>query len=284
MIESKPSVTARRVAMRRAAHQLIDARPLILDDPIALRILDPNDAAALRAAPETVDRGPLDRYIRAFMVARSRVAEDALAESVARGVLQYVVLGAGLDTFAYRNPYPDLRVFEVDFPSTQVWKRERLAAGDIAIPENLTFAPIDFERQRLTDVLLDAGLDASRPTFFSWLGVSPYLEPATVMATLAAIAPLARGGGGVTFDYSVPLESLPLMHRIALEALARRVAQHGEPFRSYFDPDALATSLLSLGFERIEDLGQAELDARFFARRSDGLRAGSAGHILTACA
>jgi methyltransferase (TIGR00027 family) len=252
------------------------------EDPIALRIIGSEDAAALKTAPESVEHGRFAPYLRAFLVARSRIAEDALADAVARGVRQYVVLGAGLDTFAYRNPYPDLRVFEVDFPATQAWKRERLAAGGITIPDTVTFAAIDFDRDALTDVLGRAGLDTSQPTFFSWLGVTPYLEPPTVLATFAIIAKLVRGGGGVTFDYSVPLESLPLMQRAAMMMLAARVAQHGEPFRGYFDPDDLAASLSAMGFRPIADHGPAELNARFFTGRTDELRAGSAGHIATA--
>jgi methyltransferase (TIGR00027 family) len=282
MIESKPSVTAYRVALRRAAHQVLDARPLVFDDPIALRIIGQQHAAALRDSPETMERGPYSRYLRAFLVARSRIAEDALASAVALGVRQYVVLGAGLDTFAYRNPYADLRVFEVDFPATQQWKRERLAAGDIAVPDSVTFAPIDFDREQLADILANAGLNPDRPAFFSWLGVTPYLEPPTVLATLRTIAQFARGGGGVAFDYAVPPESLSLMQRAAVAMLAARVAEHGEPFRGYFDPTDLATALSSMGFTTIEDLGQREINARFFAGRRDSLQVGAAGRIMTA--
>lgn len=282
MIESKPSVTAYRVALRRAAHQVIDARPLVFDDQLALRIIGSKHAEALRQAPESAEQGKFATYLRAFLVARSRIAEDALAAAVAHGVRQYVVLGAGLDTFAYRNPYSGLRVFEVDFPATQAWKRERLEAGRIEIPDTVTFAAIDFDREVLADVLARSGLDASQPTFFSWLGVTPYLEPPTVLATLRTIASLARGGGGVTFDYAVLPESLPLLQRAGLALLARRVASHGEPFRGYFDPADLASSLSAMGFTTIEDLGPQELNARFFSGRGDELRVGSAGHVLTA--
>lgn len=284
MIEAKPSATARRVALRRAAHQLIDARPLVFEDPIALSIIDPRDAETLRTTPETIEHGRFAPYMRAFLVARSRVAEDALAEAVSRGVRQYVVLGAGLDTFAYRNPYSNLRVFEVDFPATQAWKQERLAIGGIATPDSLTFASIDFERQALIDVLRDAGLEFTQPTFFSWLGVTPYLEPETTATTLRTIAPLARGGGGITFDYAVPPETLPPLSRAAVAALSARVAEHGEPFRGYFLPSVLRASLSAMGFDPIIDLGADELNARFFTNRADALRVGQAGRIITAWA
>src|SRR5262249_7007813 len=143
MLEDQPSRTAYRVALRRAAHQLWD-NPRVFDDPIAMKII-PADASAELSGSRPSDSAPA-RFLRAFMVARSRFAEDHLAEAVARGVKQYVVLGAGLDTFAYRNPFPDLRVFEVDFPATQAWKRQLLQAGAISIPPTLTFAPVDFER------------------------------------------------------------------------------------------------------------------------------------------
>ena len=157
--------------MRRAAHQLFD-NPKILDDPIALPILGEKAQEQVRLGRRKIyARG--SRYVRAFMVVRSRLAEDELAAAVALGARQYVILGAGLDTFAYRNPYDAgrLRVFEVDHPATQKWKRERLGAGKIEIPPSVTFAPVDFEKQSLGDGLVAAGFDSRKATFFSWLGV-----------------------------------------------------------------------------------------------------------------
>src|ERR1700744_3750560 len=139
MIEGKPSGTAFRVALRRAAHQIWD-NPRVFDDPLALRIIDKNAAAEISGSRES-SSAP-SSYLRAFLVARSRFAEDHLAAEVARGIKQYVVLGAGLDTFAYRSTFPDLQVFEVDYPATQAWKRKLLDATGIAIPTSLTFAPI----------------------------------------------------------------------------------------------------------------------------------------------
>src|SRR5271167_272110 len=154
MQEGKFSRTAQRVAIRRAAHQLLD-EPRVLDDPLALRIIGAETAAELRSNPK--EHAAFARAFRAFMVARSRFAEDELALAYARGVRQYVVLGAGLDTFAYRNPHAGLRVFEVDHPATQAWKREQLQAAGIAIPPSLTFVPVDFERQTLADGLGQSG-------------------------------------------------------------------------------------------------------------------------------
>ena len=156
MHDARPSRTALRVALRRAAHQLYDARPLVLDDPIAVPILGETYAEELRRTPMRPDR-PFSVGLRAFLVARSRYAEDALARAVAQGVTQYVLLGAGLDTFAHRNPHAGMRVFEVDHPATQQWKRELLETSRLPTPGNLTYAPVDFERESLDEQLLSVG-------------------------------------------------------------------------------------------------------------------------------
>src|SRR5579864_4150569 len=181
MIEGQPSHTAQRVAVRRAAHQLWDA-PRIFEDPVALKIIGPDQAAELAHEPPA-DSVPT-QHLRAFIVARSRYAEDQLAEAVARGTRQYVVLGAGLDTFACRNPFAGLRVFEVDHPATQSWKRKQLESVGIPVPTSLTFVPIDFEKQTLAQALEPAGFKADQPAFFSWLGVTPYLPSEIVLANL----------------------------------------------------------------------------------------------------
>jgi methyltransferase (TIGR00027 family) len=278
----RPSGTAFRVALRRAAHQLLDD-PRVLDDPIALRIVGPNEAKVLRADPQAYDRSRFDRRLRAFLVARSRVAEDALAVAVTAGVRQYVVLGAGLDTFAYRNPYPDLDVFEVDHPATQAWKRSCLDVAGINLPGRLTFVPVDFERQAVTEELRRVGYAADRPAWFSWLGVTPYLAREAVIATLRDIVTLAGKGGGVAFDYSPDSSSLTLRQRAAVAVLRSRVRRAGEPFKSAFNPSELATMLTAIGFGRVEDLDAETLNARYFAGRSDRLRVGSIGHVVVAC-
>ena len=268
--------------MRRAAHRLLDD-PRVHEDPLAVEILGPEQAAALRADPRRLETGAMAPILRAFLAVRSRVAEDALAESVAAGVRQYVILGAGLDTFAYRNPHPALRVFEVDHPATQAWKRERLAEARIAVPDGMAFVAVDFdENLPLAAGLRAAGLLEGEPAFFSWLGVTPYLEPESVLATLAALVPLAAGGGGVAFDYRVPTESLEPSARAAIEALAARVAAAGEPFRGAFEPEALAAAMRGMGFREIRDLDANALNAAFFAGRADRLRVGGTGHVLTA--
>ena len=237
MNEGRPSRTAQRVAVRRAAHQLLD-RPLVFEDPYALKVIGTDAAAATQAKAE----GRISSAFRAFMVVRSRYAEDELANAVARGVRQYVVLGAGLDTFAWRNPFADVRVFEVDFPATQHWKRQRLANVGMGEPASLTFAPVDFESQTLADGLYKAGFRADQPAYFSWLGVTMYLTSEAFDATARFIGGLPAGGG-VTFDYAVERSELGLLERIALDHLARKVAGMGEPFQLFFRPAELAATM-----------------------------------------
>jgi methyltransferase (TIGR00027 family) len=216
------------------------------------------------------------------MAARSRYAEDELARAVAQGVKQYVVLGAGLDTFAYRNPYAGLRVFEVDHPATQSWKRERLQAAEIAVPPSLTFVPVDFERQTLSNGLKGSGFDLDAAAFFCWLGVTPYLTREAWLATTRFIASMPAGSG-VVFDFAVDPALLKIGQRIALYALARRVARYGEPFRLFFDPAKLQDELKSLGFHRTEFLQGKEINARYFSDRKDGLLVrGGLGHLMGA--
>lgn len=271
-----------RVAMRRAAHQLFDVPP-VLNDPLALAIVGEEAAAQVRAG-RGLQSGRIAGTVRAFMAVRSRFAEDELARAIGRGVVQYVILGAGLDTFAYRNPHAAsaLRVFEVDFPATQAWKRRQLAAAAIPIPPSLSFVSVDFESQSLPERLASAGFDPYQPTFFTWLGVTMYLTDAAIASTLDFVASTG-GGGGVVFDYAVPRASLGLIERLAFDSLSRRVAAAGEPFLTFFDPLQLRTRLTAHGFINITDCGRDELNARYFAGRTDGLRLrGGLGRIVAA--
>jgi methyltransferase (TIGR00027 family) len=279
MQEGKFSRTAHRVAIRRAAHQLFD-QPRVLDDPLALRIIGSEAAEELRSNPK--EDHAFSRAFRAFMAARSRYAEDELSGAVGHGVTQYVVLGAGLDTFAYRNPHPAVRVFEVDHPATQAWKRDQLHMASIAIPPSLTFVPIDFEQQTLADGLGQSGFNAKAAAFFSWLGVTPYLTREACITTLSLIAGMPAGSG-VVFDFAVDRALLNLGQRIALDALSKRVARYGEPFQLFFDPAELQDELKGMGFQRTEFLQGKELNARYFKDRKDGLLVrGGLGHLMGA--
>jgi methyltransferase (TIGR00027 family) len=269
MLEGRPSRTAWRVATRRAAHQILDT-PQVFTDPLALRIVEGETSGR--------DQGAF----RAFMAVRSRYSEDELAAAVARGATQCVVLGAGLDTFAYRNPYSGLHVFEVDHPATQAWKQHRLEQSGIPIPPSMTFVPVDFETQTLRDGLGSAGFRFDRITFFSWLGVVPYLTDEAFESTLRLIVSLPPESG-VVFDYGATRESLSAREQEARDALSARVAAAGEPFRLFFDPRELSARLQTMGFAKPENLGAKELNARYFRDRADGLKlVGSSGHLLSA--
>lgn len=275
MQTGQPSRTALAAAAHRAAHQIVE-RGRIFSDPLAARILGADPEALAREAEEHASR----RRMRIFIAVRTRFAEDALAAAVERGVSQAVVLGAGLDTYAYRNQFGGLGVFEVDHPATQAWKRERLAAAEIPVPPSLTFAPVDFERQSLPDGLADAGFDRARPAFFTWLGVVPYLTEEAVWSTLAFIAGLPNGAH-VVFDYADPPETLEAEHRAYHDARAARVDALGETWLTYFEAPTLRTKLLALGFTDIEDLGPPEIAARFFPN-TPGPRPARGGHVLRA--
>lgn len=250
--------------MRRAAHQVLD-HPCVLCDPVAVPLLGPRFAL-----DHETEMSDFARAFRAFMVARSRYAEDRLAEAVGAGATQYVVLGAGLDTFAYRNPFPGLRVFEVDFPATQQWKQSLLAEAGLGTSENLRFVPLDFEEKSLAEGLAEAGFSSNARTFFGWLGVVPYLTPEAFRATLGAIARLPSGTG-VCFDYALSPEILSPSRRRAFEILSARVAAAGEPFRLFFTPEELDSEFLSAGFHRMKQADTDSLNALYFQGRADGL-------------
>ncbi|MGD0860976.1 MAG: class I SAM-dependent methyltransferase [Terracidiphilus sp.] len=273
----RASKTALRVAIRRAAHQLME-QPRILDDPIAVRLLGPGFARDLERASHRVARD-----FRAFMAARSRYAEDRLAEAVANGVGQYVVLGAGLDTFAYRNPFPALQVFEVDFPATQQGKRAMLADAQIALPAGLTFVPLDFEHKTLAAGLAEAGFDAGSAAFFGWLGVVPYLTLDAFRATLGTIVRLPATSA-VSFDYAVAPKTLSPLGRKAFDALAGRVAAAGEPFQLFFTPEQMESELRRAGFRRIEQVDSERLNELYFKGRADGLKLSALGLGMLATA
>ncbi len=276
MEPGQPSRTAFAAAAHRAAHQLLEGGR-VFTDPLATALLG---AAPTDLTGEAAQQ-PAARGMRLFIAARSRFAEESLAAAVARGVRQYVVLGAGLDTFAHRNPFTDegLRVFEVDYPATQAWKRERLAEAGLTTPASLTFAPVDFERQTLGDGLAAAGFDAAAPAFFSWLGVVVYLTRAAIRETLDFIAGLP-GGGEVVFDYGEPVSAFPQGRLRSLQMTrAQRAARMGEPWITRFDPPELAAMLRELGFDELEDLGPAQIGRRFLGvERRDG----PGGHLMRA--
>lgn len=280
MIEREPSRTALAAASYRAAHQVLEAGR-VFSDPLAVAILG-EDADRIRAEPELHHAR---RGVRFFVAARSRLAEDALRRAVeTAGVGQLVVLGAGLDTFACRNPFGDrLSVFEVDHPATQAWKRRRLAEAGVAVPATLTFTPVDFERETLSERLASAGLRPDVPAFFMWLGVVPYLTSAAIGSTLSYIA-AHPAGSQVVFDYGEPLDAVAPELRAQYEERAARVAAAGEPFLSHFVPSELHRRLDRLGFDRIEDLDVPSIVSRVAGERAAAATPRSGGHLLFASA
>ena len=253
MEPGQPSRTAMSAAHARATHQVADS-PRVFPDPLATRIIGADPAAPPQSG--------MPAEVRLFMAIRHRIAEDVLAVAVAAGTRQVVILGAGLDTLAYRNPHPDLRVFEVDHPDTQAWKRKRLADAGIGVPETVVYCPVDFDEQTLDAGLEGSGFDREAPSFFVWLGVVPYLTRDMVLATLRFVAELSARTE-IVFDYNQPPSALPSERRPMLVALAEAMAKRGEPWQSFFTPDGIAADLTGAGFGTAQDLGWLQCLERY---------------------
>ena len=277
MAAGAPSTTAQSAALHRAVHQIVD-HPRLLEDPWAIPIVGREGGDALQAL---IDRRA--HAMRASIVMRSRYAEDRLAAAVARGVRQYVVLGAGLDTFAYRNPHTalGLHVFEVDHPATQAWKRQRLKEAAIAAPETVTWVAVDFETQSLAERLRSAGVRFAQPVFFSLLGVVIYLTRPALHATLDVVRSCAPGSE-LVFSFSLPGELLSPSQQARRERSMAAMAELGEPWIGFYEPTRLAAELRERGFSNAEVLAPADANRIYFAGRSDGLRLAGGGHMMLA--
>jgi methyltransferase (TIGR00027 family) len=272
----QPSRTAWSAAVHRAAHQIAE-QGQIFKDPLAVRILgEDGEQVARESAAE-----PSRRRMRLFIAMRTRLAEDWLGAAMEWGVRQLVVLGAGLDTYAYRSAFGGrLRVFEVDHPATQEWKSERLHEAGIAMPEHLTLAPVDFERETLSEGLGAASFDPLQATFFTWMGVVPYLSEGAIWSTLGFIAGLPNGAQ-VVFDYSDPPEQLSGEAKAYHDERAEHVLAIGEAWLSYFEADQLRGKLMEIGFSEVEDLGPKQIVERFFPGRAKEAP-NKGGHVLRA--
>ncbi|MEU6994889.1 SAM-dependent methyltransferase [Streptomyces sp. NPDC046465] len=254
METGRPSRTALRSARARAVHQVADS-PRVFTDPLAARII-----GGLESDPAPPGARAMPAEVRLFMALRQRVAEDALR--AAGHTRQVVVLGAGLDTFAYRNRNPALRVFEVDHPATQTWKRERLAEAGIEVPDTVVFCPVDFTEQTAESGLVAAGFDPHVPAFFLLLGVAPYLERNALLDTARFVARLPASTE-LVFDYNQPPSALSPRRRPARGAQAETMARGGEPWRSYFTPPAIAAALTDAGFDGVTDIGWQDCLVRY---------------------
>ncbi len=294
MEEGRPSSTAVAAAMMHAAHLLWDDELKILKDELALGLSDIGDEATLRATLDAMltemqqDSTPefaqaVFRHFRAMAVLRSRYVEDELAQALSRRVTQYVILGAGFDSFAYRRR--DLagvvQVFEVDHPVSQQGKLDRLQALQVELPPNLRFVALDFEKHALVDGLRAGGYRMEEPAFFSWLGVTQYLTEAAVYRTLQEVASLAVGTE-IVFMYVVPAAMLDDENQRLLTVSTSSSAARGEPWLSFFEPARLAARVKELGFAEVWDLGPEEANARYFAGRNDGLRVANIAHLMKA--
>jgi len=267
--EAGPDNTALRVALWRALHVLEDAPPHVLDDQLGLALVAPD--AGWRKRP---DMGPFTRPFRASIVARARFVEDLVERQLARGTAQYVILGAGLDTFAQRRPELTSRmlVFEIDQPETQAWKRMRLTQLGLGVPPYLRLVPVDFERgQSWTTQLAASGFDPQQPAVVASTGVSMYLTKEAVARTLRDVASLAPGTT-LVMSFMLPIEMAEPAVRPGIEAAARGARAAGTPWLSFFTPEEMLSLARDAGFERVEHVSADALTARYFAGRDDGLR------------
>jgi len=275
VMEASASRTALRVAVGRGLHRLWDAPPWILDDPFALILVGPEWQELVGSSSN-----PVLRQAIAELVVRSRYAEDRLA----RGTFsQYVILGAGLDSFAWRRPdlLRSLRVFEVDHPASQAWKRQRIDKLGLPTSDQLVFAPVDFEVQSLHDGLDAAGFDWTQPSMFLWMGVAMYLTVDAIEATLRTVAE-CRSGSAIVFDYFVTDPYLDDVGREHLAVWLPIAARAREPVQTRWSPTEAEQVVLRCGLQVADHPSRDELVRRYFADRTDGLQPVSSSRLIAA--
>lgn len=273
---AKPSSHA--VAVWRAAHQKLES-PLIFPDPLALAILGDSQSDVLEKLDEHKD--PLSSAMRLSIAVRSRFAEDEREAATENGLNQYVILGAGLDTYAYRNKRVNENVFEVDLPGTQAMKIKRLQQQNIQPTCSVNYVACDFEEGELEQQLISAGFNKNQKAFFSCLGVVAYLDMQEFEQTLRFITRCAPGSI-FTFDYIVDPASLSDIERMVLNIMSAQLAAGGEPFKSFFDSKLLSQKLYDIGFSHVEDISPDYLNERYLSSRTDGLRVGNATRMFIA--
>ena len=256
-------------AIHRALHQTLDDDPKILNDPLSIRLVGSDDDGWL--APFV--NHPDARLSRAGFILRARYAEDCLADAVMRGARQYILLGAGLDTFPYRQPsWSDiLRIYEVDEPVTQEWKRGRLRAAGIAVPPNVRFVPVDFERTSVAEELVASDFSFGVQTFCSWMGVTQYLSRDAIDATFRFVVSLAPRSE-IVFSILLPHEAVPGPEAERMADAARRAAEVGEPWLTRLMPEEVSAKLEAMGFSSVVALTPEQARDRYFSDRRDGLR------------
>ncbi|MEZ4683533.1 MAG: class I SAM-dependent methyltransferase [Caldilineaceae bacterium] len=282
MAEKQISSTAMFTTMLRAVHQTTDSEPKILVDPVSVKLAEQFEGTAMWAAFGSLP-APLLRVIREALVLRNRFTEDVLQEVAIGDQCQYVILGAGFDTFAYRQPswVKGTRIFEVDHPATQEAKRTVLHEASISVPENLYFCPVDFQQTSLRNALAEASFEFDVPSVFSWLGVTQYITQAAIQSTLEFIRSLPQSST-VVLSF-IPIDAvLDEKERQFIAEFERLAAARGEPFLSRFDPKNLQKLLGYIGFSRVSYLSPEEAQERYFKGRADGLAAPSLEQLMRA--
>lgn len=264
MNAGEPSRTAKIVAATRAAHLRFDPPPHLLEDRIGAQLL--GDEAEPLIAMHADGESWILLENRLFLPFRARFGEDLLARAHAEGVRQLVLLGAGLDTFAFRRPaaLADLRVFEVDHPATQGWKRARLAARGIAIPETLRFVECDFETSSVSAALGSTDYRSDEPAIVFWMGIVYYLTAEAVEKSLRELAGLLAPGSAVVLDYQLPMDAVPQRYRDIFEQQSAFLKGAGEPQINRYSPQRLREVVLGAGFASIELPEADELRRRYF--------------------
>jgi methyltransferase (TIGR00027 family) len=276
MSDNKASFTALATAYMRAAHQLLEAKPLLFDDPVALPLLG---SEASKNIHDTKDhyQTPEVLALRTRIILRSRFTEDRLAAAFSSGIRQYIILGAGFDTFALRQPSwaKELKIVEVDHSGTQALKRSYIDTARLTIPGNVLFADINFEHESLHEGLSRYNVSIDKPAFFSWLGVMMYLKEDAIDDVLHSVA-MFPAGSEIVLTFVRPPGDVPSI-------IAQSVTNLGEPWLSHFEPDEIEAKLLySAGFSKVEFLTPAEAETRYFRSRPGDLPVPPQTNILSA--
>ncbi len=277
------SQTAIRVAAQRAVHQILDGTPKILDDTLIVGLIPETSEAVLRGDQEYYLQPSMKR-LRALFVLRSRFAEDRLEEAVHRGMSQYIVLGAGLDTFGYRRPKwgRALNVIEVDHPASQNYKIMSLSKAGVYVPANTSYFPIDFENENMTSRIREAPWNRASPIFVSWLGVTMYLNLKATLDTLTWVSSWSPKSEIVLTYIRNDWSDLDAHSRKSMEDAEKRSAAIGEPWLSKFSPGSMTKLLSDSGFSEIEHLDMADAERRYFSNRTDGLVPGGGNGMVWA--
>ena len=285
MKAGRVSRTAEAAAALRANHHQNSSNPVFSDEyayamtNARWRLLLNNSMfrKVLNTTPVNQSFGKLTAQV----VARSRYAEDKLLEAIANGIQQYILVGAGLDSFVLRmaEQYPELKIFEVDHPDTQKIKIHKLKKLG-TIPSNVAFVSIDFEKEKLSDALLRSSYDTKAPAFFSWLGTTHYLNPETTLATLQNIASIASSNSELVMDYSIDYRALEGIERIGSFAITQFTRLLNEPLLGTFASEYLHQAVEKMGYIVLEDLSGTEITERYFHQRTDQIRHTQATHLI----